>query len=329
VKAQLIERVVKTERKLGWSVECEACDWAREAWSVERRAAFSLVELMITLGLVSFIILGLLMMFQQVQRSFRSSMTQTDILESGRAVADQIARELEEMTPTQFPYPAGGYPAINFMAELSGQFAADPQRQFLPGASLERTNFVQQIFFMSRSNQTWIGTGYRVLPDYNGAGLGTLYRFSTNSAAVTGRQTPVGYVPPIYLSTNFLNAAGNPPAGFTQIADGIVHFRLRAFDTNGAPIMPASPGMPLVLRNYELGSQYAADQVRYFFYSNAVPAYLDLELGLLETHMVDRFKALADANPVAGRNYLSNHVANVHLFRRRIAIRNVEFSAYR
>src|SRR5215831_1213810 len=184
------------------------------------RLAFSLIEIMITMGLLSFIILGLLMMFQQVQRSFRSSMTQTDLLESGRAVTDQIARELEEMTPTQFAYdPVNGYPAINFMAELYGEFATDPLRQSLPGAQVERSNFVQQIFFMSKVGQNWIATGYRVLPDYTGTGLGTLYRFTTNSTAVPGRVLPLGYEPPILLSTNFLNAAGNPPAGFTQIAD--------------------------------------------------------------------------------------------------------------
>ncbi len=284
---------------------------------------------MITLGLISFIILGLMLMFQQVQRSFRGSMTQTDVLEAGRAVTDRIARELEEMMPTQFPYdPVNGYPAINFMAELYGDFATDPQRQYLPGASIERTNYVQQIFFMSKEDQKWIATGYRVLPDYTGTGLGTLYRFSTNSVAVPGRIAPLGYVTPIYLSTNFINAVGNPPAGFTPIADGIVHFRLRAFDTNGAPITPNSPGMPNVLRRYELGSQYSTDQIRYWFYSNAVPAYLELEVGFMENHMVDRFKALAEVNAPAGRNYLSNHVANVHIFRRRIPIRNVDFSAY-
>src|SRR5438552_855059 len=61
-------------------------------------SAFSLIEILITVGLLSFIILGLLLMFNQVQRAFRSSTTQADILEAGRAVADMLARELEEMT---------------------------------------------------------------------------------------------------------------------------------------------------------------------------------------------------------------------------------------
>jgi hypothetical protein len=64
-----------------------------------------------------------------------------------------------------------------------------------------------------------------------------------------------------------------------------------------------------------------------YFFSNAVPAYVELEVGFLEPHILDRFKAL-NGNPLAQTQYLSNHVANVHLFRRRIPIRNVDFSAY-
>ena len=40
-----------------------------------RRAAFSLIEIMITSALLSFIVLGLLAMFNQTQRAFRSGMT--------------------------------------------------------------------------------------------------------------------------------------------------------------------------------------------------------------------------------------------------------------
>jgi len=70
----------------------------------------------------------------------------------------------------------------------------------------------------------------------------------------------------------------------------------------------------------------------------AVPAYLELEVGFLEPHILDRYKAIASgfvpgtpppqAIINAQRNYLSNHVAQVHLFRQRIPVRNVDFAAY-
>src|SRR6266581_4684194 len=162
--------------------------------------AFSLIEILITVGLLSFIILGLLLMFNQVQRAFRSSTTQADILEAGRAVADMLARELEEMTPSHIAYKPGKLRSINFMTEIEspayGHYDfGDPLRQFLPGATMPdgsgptRTNIVQEFFFMRKLNQDYVGTGYLVVPHYSNAvtdvSVGSLYRYavSTNKNA--------------------------------------------------------------------------------------------------------------------------------------------------
>src|SRR2546427_12839187 len=61
---------------------------------VTRHSAFSLIEIMVTVALLSFIVLGLLAMFTQTQRAFTSGMTQTDVMQSGRAVVETIARDL-------------------------------------------------------------------------------------------------------------------------------------------------------------------------------------------------------------------------------------------
>ena len=133
----------------------------------------------------------------------------------------------------------------------------------------------------------------------------------------------------------------------SRIADGVVHFSIRAFDTNGFPFtyITTTPQFGMFRTNgyvesRGVGSGYATmrnsrvtvpfpalpDQYNYYFFSNAVPAYLELEVGFLESHILDRLKAVG--NPTAQIQYLSNHVANVHLFRRRIPIRNVDFLAY-
>jgi len=297
--------------------------------------AFSLIEILITVGLLSFIILGLMLMFNQVQRAFRSSMTQTDVLEAGRAVADMMARELEEMTPTQIRANAPG--VLNFMAELEnktvdGNFAFDdPLRQFLPGATVPRTNYVQRIFFMSKVNQDYVGTGYVVVPHYTNSvtdvAVGTLYQYAvaTNKAWAST------------LPRDFINASTSLN-NLHRVADGVVHLRLRAFDVHGALITPNTQGTHNITAQWEnniLASQYVADQTRYYFYSNAVPAHVELEIAFLEPHLLDRYKAIEDSDFAAGltavphaRNYLSNQVANVHLFRRRIPIHNVDFAAY-
>src|ERR1051326_4837827 len=143
--------------------------------------AFSLIEILVVVALMTIIILGLLLMFLQTQRAFTSSMTQSDVLAAGRAVMDLIPRELEQMTPSQIPsfrlaQNGPEYRCTNFFSQVSSEFYP-PLLQGLPGNSRPRTNIVKNLFFLSRNNQDWIATGYAVIPTYRGAGLGALYRF--------------------------------------------------------------------------------------------------------------------------------------------------------
>ena len=58
-----------------------------------RRRAFSLVELMVVMTLLSLIVLALMQVFSATQRAFRASVTQTDVLEGGRAVTSLIGAD--------------------------------------------------------------------------------------------------------------------------------------------------------------------------------------------------------------------------------------------
>ena len=64
--------------------------------------AFSLIEILVTVAILSVIILGLVAMFNQTRRAFTSSMTQVDVLESGRSAADLLSRELEQVSAVLF-----------------------------------------------------------------------------------------------------------------------------------------------------------------------------------------------------------------------------------
>jgi hypothetical protein len=64
----------------------------------------------------------------------------------------------------------------------------------------------------------------------------------------------------------------------------------------------------------------------YGFTNNAVPAYVELELGVLEPAVLKRYDSIPD--PLIASNFLAAHAGNVHLFRQRIAIRNVDRTAY-
>jgi prepilin-type N-terminal cleavage/methylation domain-containing protein len=313
------------------------------------RKAFTLIELLVAVSLMSFIVLGMLAMFSQTQKAFRASMTQTDVLESGRILTDMMGRELAQMAPS------GQVFTTNFFAELSMQplLQGMPGTTLAPGTQDRRTNIVDRLFFLSLSNQTWNGLGYQVFPDYPNAGVGTLYRFSANSSIIN----PVNL-----LSSNFQFAAraaatsvqqGAPITNLNRMVDGVVHLRLRAFATNGYPInwgsFSTNPVAAIFRANAFNTASYPAlrsaranaglaavpEAVDYYFFSNAVPAYVELEVGILEPHILERFKAIGGpvmpppaALMAAQMRYLSNHVAQVHIFRQRIPIRSVDFSAY-
>ena len=171
-----------------------------EATQRSDRNAFSLIELMVAVSLMTFIVLGLVVMFAQTQKAFMASITQTDVLEAGRIQTDMMVRELSQIAPSGRAF------TTNLFAESSPLFS-QPLLQGLPGTTYrgipgtqdQRTNLVQKIFFLSLYNQDWYGIGYQVIPDYANAGVGTLYRFATNhinSAATNLSADPSGSTRP-------------------------------------------------------------------------------------------------------------------------------------
>jgi hypothetical protein len=220
-----------------------------------------------------------------------------------------LVRELEQITPSEQGT------TMNFFAEYDHAFTSAPLLQDLPGSGQPRTNIVQRFFFLSKANQQYTGTGYQVFSDYTDGGVGSLYRYSSNTTKY--------YAP--YLAGTFTNV----PAGMTKIADGIVHLKLRAFDTNGVAIVPGS-----VVKNTSLNwDGPSLDQLDMAFFNNAVPAYLELEMAILEPHVLDRYNAIGGPAPAAAnaaqKAYLTSHVGQVHIFRQRIPIRNVDYTAYK
>lgn len=296
-----------------------------------RAVAFSLIEILVVVALLSVIILGLLAMFTQTQRAFRTSLTQTDVLASGRLVSDMLGRELEQIAPAY-------QPGTNFYARIPFDPATyyTPFIQPLPGtnntrlpAVNERTNFLHDLFFISKRNQDLVGIGYfvRVNNPQNGnlslspQGVGNLYRFESTASALSGRTVS-------NLFNEFALARLNDSRA-TKLAEGVIHFKVRAFDTNGAWIVTN--------QSWTIGANYAnytMNQVGreielYEFASNAVPGAVEVELGILEDKTWQRFKALpAGGLPPAQYKFLTNQAGRVHLFRQRVAVRNLDPIAY-
>lgn len=277
-----------------------------------QRQGFSLIEILVVVALLSIIILGLLMMFNQTQKAFRTGLAQVDVLESGRAATEMLARELAQMTPAHAPRSNRVNYGVNFYVGVPNMAGYVPLRQPLrDNASPEevRLNLLQEVFFLSQYNRTWAGVGYLVTPRNDG--VAALYRYyGTNS---------FGQDPGLLYST-FLST---PLTNMSRIIDGVVHFKVRAFDTNGVWINfdHPRPGVTNIL-----AQQFAFGEARDLrFYSNAVPAFVEFELGVLENRVLERARSI----PVAARRaYLEKQASRVHLFRMRVPIRNVDPSAY-
>ncbi|MCX8092105.1 MAG: hypothetical protein N3I86_14425 [Verrucomicrobiae bacterium] len=304
--------------------------------------AFSLVEVLIVTALLSVIILGLVAMFGQTQRAFRLGMTQVDVMEGGRMAADLLQRELEQMAPAYQPRVGrlpNNRPILqpNFVAYMP-DFA--PLTQALPGSARQRTNLLYDVFFVTRRNQEWIGIGYfvRIANPVTGALslptasvpsatllAGSLYRFETNAPPLSGRTIGQMY--------DEFSRATLHAARASKILDGVLHLRVRPFNTNGEPILydrgpyGVSASGTQTNATIILSDTVPGEVAQYFFLSNAVPAALDVELGVLEDDAWERYLALPEG--LSRYRYLTNLTGRVHLFHQRIPVRNVDPNAYR
>jgi prepilin-type N-terminal cleavage/methylation domain-containing protein len=298
-----------------------------------RRRAFSLLELLLAVSLMSVIVLALYGMFHHTQRALRSSVTQVDVLEAGRATMDMLTRDLAQMSACDL---AGG---TNFMVRVSEVYKViKPVVQPLPGAGPFkpneqpfRTNLLQDVFLLSRFNKDFNGTLYRVL--YADNGVGTLSRFTTN-------------IPASYLTSNNLitNVLLQPPTNLARIADGVIHFRAAPYDADGLPmtatnryttnifLFATNLAGTVLYTNIFPGTNFflwqdkwvPKDALRWAtncaFLSNLLPAYVEIELGVLEQQTLEQFKTFAPGSAMA-TNFLASHVGQVHLFRQRVPIR--------
>lgn len=271
-------------------------------------SAFTVVELMVAVSVLTLIVVVLYNMFDNTQRAMRGNAAQVDVMEGGRAAVELMARDLEQMTDLGF------VDAINFYVASWSR----PTVQSMPGptnALNTRMNSQQELFFTSRFNKEASGVGYRVVPDI---GVGSLYRFVTN--------VPLTSLPTNYPSRDyFLLANTNNPQLFQRVTDGVVHFRVTAFDSQGRAIEPYAPRVnpywTNVYANLWVTNEQHPTLPRYRFTNTAVPAAVEVELGILEPYVFERYRAMTN-NRSAASNYLARQATRMHLFQQRVTVRS-------
>jgi len=277
--------------------------------------AFSLVEILVVVSLMSLIVLALMQVFSSTQRAFRASVTQSDVLEGSRSAMELMSSDLRGLTPSGSTYSFANGP-VNFFVVANGGYT--PLTQTLPGSTVQRNNLLNYFFVLGRNNTQWTGTGY-IVDTTNSSPLYPLYRFYAETNVANSPQLLVNQFAAMINNYQYTN--------LSHLMDGVVHLTLHAYDTNGVWInnfgaLPYTNALNTLFVSGNPG--YGEPQM--YMYSNTVPASVELELGVLE----DRVLAHAEALPTTTlRNtYLSDKSGNVHLFRQRVNILNVDPTAY-
>ena len=280
--------------------------------------AFTLIEILVVVVLMSLIVLALMAVFSSTQAAFRASLTQTDVLEGGRATMGMFKSDLESMTPS-FGVSNG---AVNFCVNTNRfQYGSNspPLVQSLAGSSptTQRTNVLENFFILTRQNTTWTGTGY-IVDTTSTNYFNPLYRFSITTN-VMARNVPA------MLYTNFMNASFT---NMSHLMDGVMHLTVRAYDPNGywmTNTIEINGGRFVTNRNVQFLLP-ALGEVGFYMFSNTLPASVEIQLGLLEDRTLQRAQSISG---LTQSNYLAGRAGQVHLFRQRFPIRNVDPSAYR
>jgi hypothetical protein len=301
---------------------------------IKRRAqsGLTLVEMMVATTLLVVIMLGLTMMFNQTQRAFRSGLKQVDVFEGGRAVMDLISRDVEQTAPSE---------TVDNWSFFCGPQASTSLIQRDPANTYDlRTNILDELFVMNHGAD-WSAIGYRVLDsrdpnNFNNLKVGTLYRFTTNFTKFPGFPASTnsafhtfngdfGMTPATMIASNYLS----------RVIDGVVHFKVKVYDNNGVliPMYDESNNLtnnipPLQSRSSSdtsitdwaglmVSSDVLPGEQLIGFASNALPAMVEIELGILEPQTLEQARSVQ--NPDV---FLQKQAGKVHIFRQQIPIRN-------
>ena len=275
----------------------------------------SLVEMMVAVALLAVIIIGLVAMLEQTRKAFTAGLANVDYQDSGRVALDLIARDLQQMAPanTGIVYAtAGTFSGTNALNFFSTN---DPTTSTNAGVMItvygdRLTNTFQRLFFTTQYNQTSYAVGYWLNTSGQPPGVGTLYQYrAVGPAGGAGSGQP--------LLNDFYNFPADTNA-FSPVIDGVVSFRVRAYDPNGNLITNGAP-------NIVAAPMVTSGDYSYAFSGNVVPAYVEIELTVLENKTLDRYRSMHRANAAA---FWNNHIGQMHVFKQRVSIASLDRTAF-
>jgi hypothetical protein len=301
-----------------------------------RRQGLTILEMLVSTAMLAFIVVGLTVVFVQTQRAFKTGIKETTITDAARTIVEMITADLGQMSDGQ------NTNVNNFHWGLTTYNAANRIVNYDSGLAI-RTNQLEELYILERTNTTWVGVGYAVsnLLSPSGAPLavGTLYRFETNwnspYPALTNLIRPIeGTLDPFYSVFLQTSDSTMPNLYFNSnywhpVADGVIDLELRAFDQNGND---AGSHFFTNYNYFSYPSYYYTNDIYSWEYpimpqgipTNALPKALpnaaELEFAILEPEALAQARSLA-VNPAALQSYLgSNAATRMEVFRQRVSV---------
>ena len=323
-----------------------------------RRRAFTILELLVAVSVMTLVIYVLYALFNQTQMALRKNASQVDVNEGGRAAMEMIVRELSQME-------VSGYPAIT---DLQTKLTYSGSKSFFsrvtPGESVAlrlayqsdamppesdawaieqgfRTNVLQDFTFTSRGDSGFHVTSYRVI-DVD-SGVGTLARYRTNGTLrVTAPGQALLNKTEIFNRFYFEPVANTSAEAFEPITDGVIHLRITPYDQLGRPLghglmfydplglnldRRGAAGQALFQMNTNrpvdgtlIQDRYAQSQAQFY---GALPSYFDVEMAVIAPRVLKQVRSLPP-DPEVRANFLGRQIGKVTLFRQRVPIRDTK-----
>jgi Prokaryotic N-terminal methylation motif len=310
-----------------------------------RSLAFSLLEMLIGIGILSVVVLALYALFDQTQKALRSNINQVDVSEGGRSVMELLVRDVMRAQASGVnsnyivvPNPnriiveePPIQPGTNLVIMRTQAGLFGPPWQAVFGDNGRRTNALHELFYLVEQQPgRWVGAGLYVAGEDAinlNTGVGTLWRYEdTNSVPVqgvrAGEQVAV-------LNNRFLNNSRYRTNYVSRLIDGVVFFRVTPFGSRGEPLdntllneVLANNSRYPIPADVLIGPRIANPVFPVngtFFKNRALPSALEIELGILPPQLVDQYRNLSDVPAVQNR-FLTNNAANVLVFRQRISL---------
>lgn len=306
------------------------------------RRAFSLLELLVAIGLLTLVILTLYAMFDQTQKALHANISQTDVMESGRSVMELIVRDIER---AQSPNLAG---AINLAIQKADFVkSASPTDTFVPPRITDakhRDYPLNDLFFLGQAQSNlWTAFGFYVGHSTNASKapdetLGTLYRFqdpyvqSPRGLAAADRfrafyifpkASSYGLNRPDPKNDNFQDRF-HRATNSTRLLDNVLFFRVLPFGREGLPIDQNTPRAYFAATNpLAKGITVTNNPVSTYFSTaftgTALPSAVEVELGMLSPRLWTQYTNQASFD--LKTNFLAKHTADILVFRQRVPLR--------